>query len=154
MGLANVQHSCPIADGMWQLAVSPELLLTKCSMSVQNLADGNWLGLKSRGSSGYISWGMWAKYATLIHTGSKGLAEELSSPVGPKWAWFQWILGFAVHQKFERTASLKTYNLVADLEWVGYFLVKKTGKPATWSMLHLKQILWAKQLLSNKLKRK
>lgn len=136
MGWADVQHRCPIADGMWQLALAtcPKLLLTKCSVCVQrDPADGNWLGPKPEGSSGRVSWGLWARYATLIPTANKGSAKELSSSAAPKPAWFQRTLGFAVHLKFERTTSLNTCNLARSVEmsWVFFseiFKVKKNRK--------------------------
>lgn len=99
----------------------------------------------------------------LIHTGSKGSAKELSSPAAPKWAWFQWTLGFAFRYKFERTTSPKTYNLACSfgMSWVLFskiFLVKKNreslpyGVRCIWNKFcQLNFRVW---LLSNKLKKK
>lgn len=144
---ADVQQRCPIADGMWQLALaaSPELLLTKCSVCMQrDPADGNLLGPKPEGSSGRVSWGVRARYATLIPTGNKGSAKELPSSAAPKPACFQWTLGFELHLKFERTMSLNTCNLARSFEmsWMFFseiFKVKKKRKSAIWNILHWKQ---------------
>lgn len=155
-----VQHSCPcLADWVWQLAlaVSPNLLLTKCNMSVQrDPADRNWLGVKSRGSSG---WGVWAKCKILIHIGSKEGGKELSASAAPKWSC---VLGFVVHPVFWRTPSLKTHSLACYfgmncMLFFKIFLVKKNrevlpyGIGCIWNKFcQLNFKVW---LLSNKLRK-
>lgn len=93
---------------------------------------------------------------------AKRVTKNFSSPAALKRAWLQWKLGFAVHHKFGRTTSLKSYNLACSfgVSWVLFckiFLVKKNRESLPYGI----RCIWNKfcqlnfrvWLLSSKLKK-